>query len=88
MRALSAWLPAPSPTQCLGSRWTKNMSSHDGCQPSMDVTQLSVGVLCSCCATVCVAVGLCVTMCSSDTERRILRALENNHVAFEDQKLL
>lgn len=36
----------------------------------------------------CVAVGLCVTVCSRDTERRILRALENSHVAFEDQKLL
>lgn len=36
----------------------------------------------------CVWAGdLCVTMCSMDTERRILGALENSHVAFEDQKL-
>ena len=36
----------------------------------------------------CVWAGdLCVTMCSTDTERRILGALENSHVAFEDQKL-
>lgn len=33
------------------------------------------------------AVGLCVTVCSRDTERRILGAVENGHVAFEDQKL-
>ena len=29
---------------------------------------------------------LCVTVCARDTERRILRGLENSHGAFEDQK--
>lgn len=64
----------------------QSMSSHDPCQPCVGVLR-PVLVLCDCLCggsrPVCV---LCVTVCARDTERRILRGLENSHVAFEDQK--